>query len=426
MNPLRTTLALAVLAIVSFVSPGSALADRSTLTITVTPPLYQITQTAGTEWRSQLRVVNSNDYDITVTVSPKDFHPDGETGNAVFEDGPRRDASDPEKMSGWISVPSESITLARGVTAEIPFSIRVPENADPGGHYGAIMVSTKPGELGNSSGAGVSSAVTSLIFLRVPGDVHEKGSIRDFYTEDSVIERPEARFVVRFENEGNVHLVPQGEIVISNMWGKVRGKVSINESSTFGNVLPGSTRKFEFLWKEIDASPLEVGRYRAVATIVYGTDERSTVERTVFFWIVPWKPVSAILITIFLFVWSIAFMLRRYVRRALDMERERLGMSREEFASHRSGAPGGEKRTATLKVLSRPLEFEPPRQNSGREDSPSRRGATTKKTHRSLRRYRPLISFFTVVAIGIGLISWYFVEVFQEERAYHVEQIRPK
>jgi hypothetical protein len=412
---------------------GVIAADESSLTITVTPPLFQVSQPAGTDWRSQLRLVNSNNYDISVTVTAQDFHPDGETGNAVFEEGEKGTPTDSRRMSGWIEVPPGLLTIKRGSTAEIPFTIHVPPNADPGGHYGGLLVSTRPGDTGAGSGAGISSGITSLIFLRVPGDVVEKGSIRDFYTENSVIESPDARFVLRFENEGNVHIVPQGEIVITNMWGKVRGKVSINESSTFGNVLPESTRKFEFNWKELDPSPLEVGRYKAIATIVYGVEGRQTVERTVFFWIVPWKPVASILGSLFFFIWFISWSLRRYIKKALMMERVRLGMTEQEFVAYRGG-PKQEKPqqpTLTFSALKQPLRaaslnLSQDRMTSSPSVSTQKRKKLKPGVVAKLRAYRPLIIFVLVLATGISLISWYFVEVFQDERAYHVEQIRPR
>ena len=421
--------------------PSVSFAAGESLTMTVTPPLFQVTQVPGSDWRSQLRVVNSNNYDIVVSVESKDFRPDGETGNAVFNNGPKGDAQDTQRMSGWIETPAGVITIKRGSTAEVPFTIHVPLDADPGGHYGALLVSTKPKSIEGESGSGVSSGITSLIFMRVPGDVIEKGGIRDFYTENNIIETPDAHFILRFENQGNVHLVPQGQIVITNMWGKERGKVEINESSTFGNVLPNSTRKFEFSWKETDPSLFEVGRYKAVATLVYGAEGRNTVERTLYFWIVPWKPVGGLLGGLAFFIWFIAWSLRRYIHKALDMERERLGLSHDEFEAHRKNQTSstatmsttGEKirpvAPITMAVLRRPIAqvstaFPPVAKTvTSAKQSASSRSSTPLST---LKRYRPIIIFVVILLSGVSLISWYFVEVFQDERSYHVEVIRPK
>lgn len=422
---------MAVALCISALFPHAVFAAES-LTLTVTPPLFQITQVSGSEWRSQLRVVNSNNYDIFITVVPQDFHPDGETGNAVFEEVPKGDPSDPRRMSGWIDVPPGVLTIKRGATAEIPFSVRVPEKADPGGHYAGLLVSTRPDDMTGGSGAGVSTGVSSLLFLRVPGDVVEKGSIRDFYTENTIIQTPNAHFVLRFENQGNVHIVPQGEIVITNMWGKVRGKVSINEKSTFGNVLPFSTRKFEFAWNEIDPSPLEVGRYTAKATIVYGVEGRQTVERLIYFWIVPWKPVSSILGSLLFFIWFISWSIRRYIKKALALERAYRGIPEDVTPLRGRSADKvipTQKTALTLEALRRPLResaTEHEERSSDKRMNINKSGKHSSSFTRKLKRNRPVIIFGLVFILGIALISWYFVEVFQDERAYHVEQIRPK
>ena len=312
-------------------------------------------------------------------------------------------------------------------------TIAVPEDASPGGHYAAIVVATRPGQLEGGSGAGISSGVTSLFFLRVPGDVVEEGAIRDFYAEKSVVQSPSARFALRFENTGNVHLVPEGTIVITNMWGKERGRIDINKVNTFGNVLPESTRKFEFLW-EGEPSIFEFGRYEAVATLVFGEQSRQTVYRTTYLWVIPWKQVLPIFLSLALFVWFITWSVRRYVKKALELERERLGLSsRDEvptphsrFATPLTFSKDKEPRV-TLAVLRRPLVDA---SLDLRANTPSRRvteqGGARVSRKGWLVRNRAVVVFAVIFAIGLGMIGWYFVEVFRSERSYYMEQVKGK
>ncbi len=423
---------------------------QQSLTLTLTPPLFQITQAPGTEWKSSLRLVNSNHFDIIISIKVRDFHPDGETGNAVIEEVPQGSRVDTHRMSGWIETSGDNITVKRDTTALIPFTIHVPKDADPGGHYATILVGTSPSDIKGGSGAGVSSAISSLLFLRVPGNVIESGSIRDFYSEKSIVQSPESTFVLRFENKGNVHLVPQGQIVITNMWGKERGKIDINEQNTFGNVLPNSTRKFEFKW-EGESNPFEVGRYQAVATLVYGADDRKTVYRSAYFWVIPIKPVLAILLTILLFGWFISWSVKRYIRKAISLERQYLGTSqapaRAYYRNDRSRAEPPKTQTAyghtfdpkpqvTLEVLKRPLirgalDLKAvPRHASEYANHPSAH-KFDQKGKISLyiewaKQYRLFLAFMLVVILGFSLIGWYFVEVFQSERAFQVEQVKGK
>lgn len=405
----------------------------NSLSMTITPPLFQITQSPGTDWNSMLRIVNTNPYDLVVSASATDFHPDGETGNAVLEETPPADPFDTHRMSGWIRLPEGTITIPRGKTADIPFTIHVPINADPGGHYAAILVGTTPGNKPGGSGTSVSSKVTSLLFFRVPGEVIEEGDIRDFFAIKRMVATPDASFSLRFENKGNVHLVPQGEIVITNMWGKERGKIVINERTTFGNVLPHSTRKFAFDWNG-ESNPFEVGRYSAVATLVYGDEGRKTVYRTTYFWVVPWKPVLGILGGLMAFFWFMSWSVRRYIRKALALESARLGIASASPSLH-AGTPTAKVTVpaVTLDVLSRPLvlgvrEAAVSLPTAGKH---SEIASKNKRAQYSLyiewvKRYRSFILFIFVFIVGLSLIGWYFVEVFQDERAYQVKEIRSR
>ena len=288
-------------------------------------------------------------------------------------------------------------------------------------------------------GSSVSSAIGSLIFLRVPGEVVEKGAIRDFYAEDSIAQTTDQSFVLRFENQGNVHLVPQGTIEITNMWGKVRGKVNINQSSTFGNVLPNSTRKFEFKWHG-DANILEIGRYKAEATLVYGTDAKQTVIRDVYFWIVPWKPVTSIIGGFLLFLWFISWSIRRYIRKALELERQWILETTGKVQTQ--GEPARVKETLpprapeiSFATLSRPLLLPEVNfrgnQKQKVETKVQNQKTTKEENDRSLlytwvRHNRYVILFVLILVCGFSIIGWYFVEVFQDERAYQIEQVRQK
>jgi len=204
-------------------------------------------------------------------------------------------------------------------SVQIPFTINVPEDAAPGGHFAAVLIGTKsPKNASGKPNVETSQVVSSLMFLRVAGDIIESGSIREFVAEQSIYESPEVTFEMRFENKGNVHLQPQGDIKILNMWGQERGIIPVNRQSLFGNVLPESVRKYRFTWSG-EWSLADIGRYTAIATLAYGEDERQFVTEETSFWVVPWKvlgTVGIILLSfILLFIWAI----KLYVRKMLSM-----------------------------------------------------------------------------------------------------------
>ncbi len=297
---------------------SSGVFAQEKLTLTVTPPLFQLNIGPGGFWASSLKVVNTNPYDLTLYASVMNFESQGESGKGKFtpiiKEDPEVSAS---SLAHWIEVAGEPIFIPREQSAEIPFSVRIPENAPPGGHYAAILVGTQP-LVGKSEGSvvRVSSLVSSLLFVRIKGEIQEQGNIREFSTEKTFYQKPDVVFTLRFENKGNVHLKPQGDIVIYNMYGKERGRIPVNQKTDFGNVLPQSTRKFVFEWQG-EENLFEVGMYRAVATLSFGKEARQNVFRTTYFWVVPLKPTLGIMGGFITFILVMIWAIRLYIRRVL-------------------------------------------------------------------------------------------------------------
>ncbi len=306
-----------IVLILAFLNTGIASAqDR--LTLSITPPLFRLNIESGETWSSSIKVINNNPYDITVYPVVVNFESNGENGYGNFTPILEEDRNNPDLLANWIKIDRESVAVPREQSAGITFTVNVPQDASPGGHYAAILIGTKPQSRSGGTDIGVSSFVSSLLLIKVGGDIIERGDIREFSTDKSFYDKPEATFNLRFENSGNVHIIPRGDIAIYNMWGKERGRILINKDSDFGNVLPDSIRKFSFIWKG-DEDRFEIGRYKAVVTLSFGGEENQTVSRTISFWVVPLGPTlkfAGIVLGFLLFMtWSI----KAYVRRALGM-----------------------------------------------------------------------------------------------------------
>lgn len=323
-----TLLGLVVALLLSGVPVHTYAADpTSSLSLSVTPPLYQMNVSPGDFWKSTLKVINNNPYQITVYTEVNTMSASGEQGYGNFT--PRDGGFDPSApdLPNWIDVSSEPIVVPPEQSVEVPVSIVVPKDASPGGHFAAIFVGTKPpeGATGESS-VRTSQIVTSLFFMRVAGDITEAGSIREFSLKHSFYETPQADFSLRFENKGNVYLQPQGDITIYNMWGKVRGSIPINQKSRFGNVLPNSIRLFDFSWKG-EESLSDIGRYTAEVTLSFGQDVHQNTSSRVYFWVIPLRGVAIVLFAFATFAAFVVFVVRRYIRRTLVLSGYEPGQS---------------------------------------------------------------------------------------------------
>lgn len=320
----RVIIAVIILACIApFVSHAHAQSTDATA-LTITPPFFQLNVSPGDAWASSIRVVNTNNSDLPVTASVMGFGSSDESGHAIFT--PLADlANDKDALANWIVLGSSSIVIPRGQAMDIPFSIVVPHDAAPGGHYAAILIGTTPPTGGPAgSHVGVSSFISSLIFVRVSGDITESAQIQEFSTDKSYYQTPDVNFTLRLANIGNVHLRPTGQITIYNAFGKQVGQVGVNQGGDLGYVLPSSTRRFDVGWQG-QSSIFDVGQYSAVVTLAYGEDGSKSVSQTVTFWVVPYDKILEDLIVALLVGWFITYILRRIIRRMLAREISRYG-----------------------------------------------------------------------------------------------------
>lgn len=423
---------LALVMFAVFFVPKFSLAQeqaKNALSFTITPPLFQISVSPDDVWQSSLKIVNGNNYDITVYASTLDFDAGGEEGHARFIPILADKKSNPRSLANWITVSPQGFLIPREQSVKIPFTITVPHDAEPGGHYAAILIGTKPvGARSEGTSISVSSFISSLLLVRVPGDIRESGDIREFTTTKEAYSTPEASFVMRFENKGNVHIQPQGDIKILNMWGKERGVIPINEATDFGNVLPGSTRKYEFSWKG-EGSVWEAGRYTAIATLTFGSDAKQNVTRATYFWFVPIVPILLI-IGGFVFVMLVIILgVRTYVRRALAIEMLRQGVATSNAAPRQSQeAPQGasQLRTGILRavhLLSNPIRegFADISSIFLSKKSGTRDASQPGTFFHFFKKYYRAIAFVPLAIIAFGLMSLYLAAVFSEGKSYEIE-----
>lgn len=391
-----------------FFVPLFSLAQNS-IALSVSPTIFEMTANPGQQWESTLRVINTNPFPLTVYASVVNFKPLGEDGSSQFS---APDTSDDVRSSlaEWISVPNGELVIPPEQTLQIPIVINPPIDTPPGGHYAAVLVGTRPPQGTQGTVVETSQFVSSLIFLRVAGDVVESGTIRSFTTDKAIYESPTASFQLRFQNTGNVHVLPEGEIRIFNMWGQERGFIPINQKTLFGKVLSDSTRTFTFTWSG-EWSPTDIGRYKAIATLAYGEDSRKFTSSETAFWIIPWRVVLAIVFVISLIGYGVSWLLKLYVRRMLSLAGLSDSPLRNQVAATR--------RTRRTVSVMAPIE-------AGILDLRSRfiRGQHPKRTGKALWefcvQYRLFFAGVGIVLISIGLIMWFFSSATDKNRSYEV------
>jgi hypothetical protein len=204
--------------------------------LTISPPSFELKANPGESLANSIKIENTTAKAVTLDVFAQNFTAIGDGGQIALTE---EDSS--FSLVDWVTLEDKSITVPAGGSAVFAFTLDIPQKAEPGSHYGAVVFRTRePEGVDLGSGANVTSQIGSLILLRLPGQVFTQASIdsftpsRQFYADEKI------SFSAVVKNTGNVHVKPYGFITIKNLFGwkeqsyEVRGR----------NVLPGSTRSF--------------------------------------------------------------------------------------------------------------------------------------------------------------------------------------
>ncbi len=266
-----------------------------------------------------------------------DFKARGESGEPLLipagsEEGPY--------LSSWVDVPSQGIEFAPGEEKQVLLTFRVPEDAGPGGYYGAVIFGPKAPQVDPEEGAvlALTNHVGILALFHVLGDVDESARIREFATNKMFYGNPfRVSFLTRVESLGNVHIKPVGSIEIKNMLGRQVDILQVNSAGS--NVLPGSTRRFENSWQD----NLGFGRYTAFLVLSFGTPADQggmgiqTVSSQTSFWIIPWKIVVPIFLGLIFLAALLALFLKVYKSKAIKKALQDAGVGKVRYVKKYKG-----------------------------------------------------------------------------------------
>lgn len=289
--------------VVGFVAPSAFAASPEGLEIN--PAIFEDKVDPGETRNFTLKVKNVSEVEKTFYVHTKDIKGIDEGGRPEFAN---EGEPTPFDLSSWITVSEGAITIPAGGTGVVQFSVRVPQEATPGSHFGGIFLDSVPPRL-RTTGAAVGLSVGSLINLQIAGDIVENARFRVFSTEKMIYDKLPVQFDARIENLGNTLVRPAGFIEVVNMFGKEVASLTVNDSGA--GTFPMSERTYNVVWQETDFA---FGRYQAVATVVYGGDIRKTLNASTSFWVLPLVPIASVLGGVLAFILVLYVGIRMYIQ----------------------------------------------------------------------------------------------------------------
>ena len=278
-----------VLLLTSFSSSVLSQIPENAVSIAVSPQILDITANPGESIDNTFRLTNASNESIVVAATPKNFRPTGEQGAVDITTDDTNFS-----LASWVTVTPETVTIPSGTTQDFSVNISVPDEVEPGSHYGSVVFSTIPPEQ-EGSGALVSQEIAPVILVKVAGETIETIQIEEFKTANSFYSNQNSiELISRLKNTGTVHFKPTGVITIKNMFGNEVAKLDLDQK----NVLPETIRQFTNNW---ELEGFNLGRYTATLTVVYGeNNEISTSEYS--FMIFPYQTIVPVVLLVTLII----------------------------------------------------------------------------------------------------------------------------
>lgn len=255
---------------------------------TVTPMIQEVILEEGeADETYTTTVTNETAVLATFELSVIDFGSLDESGGVAFV-GATGALEEKYALASWMQPETSELTIGPGETGSVKVRIENRENLSPGGHYGALVFkSTSPARPDVPSVA-INQIFSSLVLVKKTGGAKYGLTLAS-------LDRPERWFVFdrtvvpRFQNSGNVHVVPRGEVRVTDPLGRLVYRGILNEGSAI--ILPETFREYPFKLFSVERAFIP-GRYSFDFSYRYDGREEKELWSRKFFYFPPFSSLA--------------------------------------------------------------------------------------------------------------------------------------
>ena len=248
--------------------------------LSVSPHTFDLGVLPGEVIADKIKLTNKSDVALPILVRTTDFTASDEIGGMSFDEL-SQDISFASRK--WIKIENPNFILEPGETEKVNFTISVPENAEPGGHYAVMLFEPKLPSFYFKEDQPRAIPVIGVLLLFsvktftleppeyqtleiVEFSVPKEERIAIMEASLSVVQRTYQRlsasiigqvqaaqpfqieitkkapssFILRIKNNDIYHLKPFGKVLIYNIFGRKVGEAEVPQRT----ILPGKIRQF--------------------------------------------------------------------------------------------------------------------------------------------------------------------------------------
>lgn len=275
---------------------------QAAVNYTVTPRVIDVSAEARDIIERTITITNNANYTTSIFPSVNEIALN-EGGDIVDFKGPTM-VDRTSSITTWLEVSRREINIPVGESYELPITIRMNPNTQPGEYHALIGFGSgrnrDEAEKLVQEGRAPAVVVTIRVENKAVEHVDLKGFIIDKFITSS--ENQSARYILN--NPGDTTVTPTGEIVFYDGNGKEIASINANPDNI--SLEPGEEIEVK---AQVPIGGL-LGKYKAFLNVNYGTEQLASVYDTEFFYVIPWKKLlfvfllllfSAIIITVFLY-----------------------------------------------------------------------------------------------------------------------------
>lgn len=235
----------------------------SSFDLSVSPQIYQIELTPPSQAlaKQTLTLENPGNDPLPIHLEYRFFKPEGSNGDIIYLAKNSKVGNDPNILDkiGLFDKDEkiESLTLPPKTKKQFDLIVSIPKDEPPGDYYFSIIfladVKTDDPNIKSTQSTAIGGIATNVL-LSIGPKTKTTGSIEEFSTPFFKSNGP-VDFMVRIKNSSPHFIYPQGQILITNMFGQKIGKIDLlplNILSDSSRSLP-SREQFESLQRIEDA-----------------------------------------------------------------------------------------------------------------------------------------------------------------------------
>ncbi len=278
------------------------------VSLVVSPPNTLIESKAGEVVQKTVKITNNSEsQELNLKVHVKNFIVQDDLGTPILVD----DKTAGKYMaSTWFTLENDILTIPAKTTSQMAVVITIPTDALPGGHYAGVFFEPIPSKNSKATISYTSAQVGSLFSITIPGDIKYDALIKEFKADKDLFEFGPVEFSATIENQSDTHISPVSSITIHDMVGRKLEEIKLDNL----NIFPFTARTIKTKWDNVWG----LGRYSATLNASYGPGLVAT--RTMYFWIMPYRLIAAVLIAFMVLVALFISIRRHMIHRTDDRD----------------------------------------------------------------------------------------------------------